>query len=189
MDCAGIFTDIYRQKRWGDGAGGGSLPEFCGPYMRLIEQLSRGCDVLDIGCGDGLLASRINWSSSRYIGVEIVPDVAEKCVLPCICADAMFYDLPRADLVIVKEVMQHLSEPDIRRLLGNIHRCCPDAQLLHCSYVDHPVNRPTPTGGSRCVDLAKAPFELSAETVLEYRICDTAYFCQLLNVSELGGHL
>lgn len=181
---AEVFGGIYARKVWGDGSGGGSLPQAAGPYMRLVECLLtrfQARTVLDIGCGDGQVAAGINWGDATYIGVEVVPETAAVCLArlsrgTVIVADALEDALPATDLVLCKEVMQHLDNQSVQRLIQRLDRY---PAVLHCTAVTAEMNQPIEMGQTRGADLSLPPFDLIVENVLRYHFGQQVYLCQL----------
>ena len=157
-NCKEVFSRIYADKVWGDGSGGGSAEQaqpYCDYITRLLSTM-QPCTVLDIGCGDGLVASRIEWGAHKYIGVDAAQGF-----------DALVDPLPATHLVLCKEVMQHLSNAQVQLLLD---RTAHYPRRLFCNTM-HPslgVNTDIETGDTRAVDLALAPFNQPATTVLRY---------------------
>ena len=121
------------------------------PVFRAV--LQRGlirpqAQVLDIGCGQGLLASLLaacdapaalqmwpaDWppapSSTRYNGIELMPrDVARaqaalQAVAPhahFACADMRDVVLPRCDLVVILDVLHYVDHTAQDALLARVH--------------------------------------------------------------------
>jgi SAM-dependent methyltransferase len=94
---------------------------------RLLPRLLRaagGAQVLDLGCGDGLVAALAGGRIERYLGVDLEPRAAD---LPCIAHDLREGLGPvgvRAfDLYLgTFGVASHLSPAQLARLLGDIAR-------------------------------------------------------------------
>lgn len=83
--------------------------------------------VLDVGCGEGNTAERLNdWLSGRdYFGVDLNPEAAAYAGrrLPHLrFAAGSVYDLQAdmADLVVCLEVIEHLDDP--QRAIAALHR-------------------------------------------------------------------
>lgn len=78
---------VWTMDRWGSAYGGGSLDYFAsvvelGRYSVLagyVGHFGRGASMLDVGCGTGLLRSRIadEWIG-RYIGVDPTVEAIER---------------------------------------------------------------------------------------------------------------
>lgn len=162
-NCKEVFTEIYRTKKWGDGSGGGSTPDAARPYcvfvsfylahLGIVEWEKTPC-VLDIGCGDGVVAQGIDFTNWRYIGVDAAQGI-----------DALTDPLPDADLVLCKEVLQHLSNAQVQLLLERTDHY---KRRLFTSMTGPGVNVDIQTGDSRPVDLTLPPFNRPARTVLTY---------------------
>ncbi len=183
MSKAGkVFKRIYAEKVWGEGSGGGSTPELLSEYIAKIEELVLQylpLRVLDIGCGYGWIARAINWHGAQYIGLDVAREAIEhidKIVAgQFFHADAIDEGLPDAEMVILKEVTQHLDNASIHKLIEQL-RAYP--VVVHCSIVGE-ANEDIEMGGTRGVDLSKEPFNLSCETVLCYEIPGSRYLCQV----------
>lgn len=172
-DCKEVFTDIYARKAWGDGSGGGSAPDVARPYIDFITQYLTWpvtLTVLDIGCGDLSIARRIKWGVSRYIGIDASsgwhePDDMTNAVVIG-AADALYCDLPAADLVLCKEVLQHLSNEQVQLLLDRTAHYPRRLFTNNCDAEN--MNEDIDTGGFRPVDLTLPPFNQPARTVFTY---------------------
>jgi len=130
------FRKIYLERLWGGDetfSGSGSASEVAEAYVAAIRRLieERGvASVVDIGCGDFRIGRAIKAGSAiSYCGVDIVPEIvarnAELFSAPdvrFVCADATRDELPRGDLCLVRQVLQHLSNEEIARALANLKR-------------------------------------------------------------------
>ena len=157
-NCKEVFSDIYARKIWGDGSGGGS-GEQAEPYCKFVSKYittHKPTRVLDIGSGDGLVARRIHWGAATYIGVDAAQGF-----------DALTDELPDADLVLCKEVMQHLSNAQVQLLLDRTAHY-PRRLFTNTMHLSLGVNTDIETGDTRAVDLALPPFNQPAKTVLRY---------------------
>ena len=135
-DNAQIFTKIYKNKLWNKkstidfDSGTGSHEEYIvDKYVNVINKflLENKVSVVDIGCGDFNIASKFYFNCKKYFGVDVVKDLINYLNnnysddnLQFINADATIEKLPYADCIIIKEVLQHLTNKDIKLLLENI---------------------------------------------------------------------
>lgn len=175
-DCREVFTDIYQRKVWGDGSGGGSGEQAL-PYCQFITNymINSGVyTVLDIGCGDLRVARNIDFGFAAYIGVEASTqfrDVSQTPMRGVILDgfDVLTEDLPAADLVLCKEVLQHLSNEQVQTLLD---RTAHYKRRLFTNSVfsmeGKTQNDDIETGDFRPVDLTLPPFNAPAKTVFKY---------------------
>ena len=133
-----IFTQIYLQKKWGSNdrsvklgtSGSGSHDHtIVNPYIKLIHELSdtesfKGLVFVDLGCGDFSVGKSIHKIASKYIAVDIVKELIDKnnelysneCV-EFKCLDIVNDDLPDGDVCFIRQVLQHLSNEQIKRII------------------------------------------------------------------------
>ena len=187
------FAAIYAGHDWlGESRSGpGSDPKRTRSYRGLIQTFLRDHQiktVLDIGCGDWSFGRLIDWSALHYTGVDVVEEVVEanraRYGAPNVafaCLDAVNDAIPAADLVLVKEVMQHLPVADIEALLTKL-AAYPFAIVVNdishekrdnwrgrwrwrsvCS-----TNTDIGPGGYRLLDLRQPPFSVAATRLLAY---------------------
>jgi SAM-dependent methyltransferase len=93
------------------------------------EQVSR---IVDLGCGDWSVAQRLDWTHREYLDIEVVvPLVASNLArfgragITFVAGDACAHPalVPACDVILVKDVMQHLPNADVSRLLNLLDRC------------------------------------------------------------------
>lgn len=143
--------------------------------QRLLKE-KQITSVVDLGCGDWQFSKMLNWSGIHYIGVDVIPTVVQRNnelygtpLIQFVHLDATKDDLPAADLLICKDVLQHLSDSDIQGIIPKLSqfRYC----LLtndYCPFIE--TNYPYENqGGYRKLDLTKPPFNLAGELLLEYK--------------------
>ena len=127
-----VFDDIYSKYAWGTdetredkySSGDGSDNDNSDVYKETIVQLIQSesvSSVLDIGCGDfrvsgdiiNRLGRNIEWTAidvSRII-IERNKSIYSYKSVNFLHMDATKQELPKAELVLVREVLQHLSIP------------------------------------------------------------------------------
>lgn len=127
------FGAIYREKVWGGDqqtdfySGSGNVPEVVEPYIsgvrRFLSTLPPS-HVVEIGCGDFAVGSRLTDLARTYIACDVVPELIERNRrmfirdnLTFMAIDAVTDPLPPGDLVIVKQVFQHLRNDQIQAIL------------------------------------------------------------------------
>ena len=130
------FDHIYKREIWGrgKGSGDGSSPVYSAEYLKILRQeLDRipGGRVLDIGCGDWQLYRDFSWDNHHYLGVDVVlQDSAVASARPRVSFMQCDVTAPgelRArligispDIVLVKDVMQHMSEEELENLCSEL---------------------------------------------------------------------
>lgn len=139
------FEKIYAENKWGrakNGArfysGDGSLPKHSRGYEDFVaahlEADSSIATWVDIGCGDFQVASRILDRINRpvrYIGCDTAANViahhqatVSRPGVAFLSCNAAVTDPPAADLITIRQVLQHLSNGDVQRILDRIKRLC-----------------------------------------------------------------
>jgi SAM-dependent methyltransferase len=167
-EIASAFETIYREKRWGAGLGSGhgSLPRGTERYRAFLEDFIRANHVrrvVDYGCGDWQFSRLIDWQSAEYVGVDVVAALIDANRAAFARPGVSFElnrgnpdDLPDGDLLIAKDVLQHLPTAEIHAFLGEVVPRY-DLALLTNDTGDH-VNDDVPAGGWRPLDLTAEPF-------------------------------
>ena len=135
LDRAAVFDTIYRDRLWGGSqlSGHGSVGEHATTYIDFIRQFAEENlvrTILDVGCGDFEIGSRICNSVDQYFAADVSTVIIEKNKstyktienTKFLCLDLCSDPLPAADLITVREVLQHLSNADICFALNNIER-------------------------------------------------------------------
>jgi SAM-dependent methyltransferase len=155
------FELAYAEQHWGKDkqgkgtSGFGSTLEFTKPYRAFLQDfMARHAirSVVDAGCGAWESAQAIDWRGIDYLGIDIVEPVIKAnqerfgaANIRFAVADMVRDELPPADLLIVKDVLQHLSNADITRFLAQLPR------YRHVLLVNdvHPASLTAQTGDIR----------------------------------------
>jgi SAM-dependent methyltransferase len=132
-----VFTKIYEDNEWGGNpgefySGPGSSVEAAKPYTDAVIQFIRRSgitSVIDIGCGDFRVGQVIAGSGVNYTGVDIVEPLISRNrslfgsdTIHFLVGNVSDDDLPDADLCLVREVFQHLSNDEIVRALKRLQK-------------------------------------------------------------------
>ena len=131
----GVFDDIYRSNQWGGERGAiysgpGSRGEMAKLYIDAVGAfvMQNGVkSIVDIGCGDFYIASQILdrvGGDISYVGLDAAKAVIEsnnarfaRDRVVFHWADAAKDNLPEADLCLIRQVLQHLSNRKIAAIL------------------------------------------------------------------------
>ena len=128
------FNRIYSEGTWGRDVAGkgpsgtGSTLEITREYRAYVEDFMKTHavkSVVDAGCGDWSFSRAIDWGGASYLGVDIASDVIaalrhqhEKGQVTFQVGD-ITDELPAADLLISKDVLQHLPNTLVRKFIRN----------------------------------------------------------------------
>lgn len=124
-----VFSEIYKRHGWGMGSGVSSDSP---PYIDMIINSLRfniKKVVVDLGCGDFRVGRNFIDYCLEYVGVDIVPELIDKLKaryqkehIKFICSDIIEDDLPDGDICLIREVLQHLSNAEIIKILPKLQK-------------------------------------------------------------------
>jgi len=130
------MKQVYEKKLWGGttdfySGEGSHLPSIVAPYIEVVttflSSFESPISVCDLGCGDFNVGKELVAYAKKYIAVDIVPDLVARnkekfkaSNLEFQCLDIAKDDLPIADCVIIRQVLQHLSNDEVQRIARKI---------------------------------------------------------------------
>jgi SAM-dependent methyltransferase len=193
------FNDIYAEGTWGKDVAGkgtsgtGSTLEITRDYRAYIEDFIRKhrvTSIVDAGCGDWSFSSAVDWGDASYLGVDIASDVIaavrrkhEKGKIRFQVGD-ITDELPAADLLISKDVLQHLSNPLVQKFIRNNLRKGKYKWVILTNDRGG-ENRDIANGGYRAINLAAPPFEVRGLVDLPIKFGDeTSKITSLLDLTQ-----
>src|SRR5262249_22978166 len=139
--------------------------------------------VTDLGCGDWQFSHLVDWSRVQYLGVDVVPEIVARNRARFAAPNIRFEefdsidDLSGGDLVLLKEVLQHLPNRVIIEYLAAIRTKYRFALLTNGVEPAERANLDIATGDWRPLRLQDAPFNAPGAVVLRYAVrSETAYF-------------
>jgi SAM-dependent methyltransferase len=200
------FQDAYQNNRWGSASGEkffsglGSRGQAVETYVARISdritqhqrELGRDIVVVDLGCGDFSVGRELleRTPNMTYIGCDLVPELIAHHRSHALHSNATFQrvdivtdPLPEGDIVLVRQVLQHLSNDNVRKVLDKL-------KIYDRIYVTEgqPVYRQGPpnpdkpigsgmrfdwrTGRGRGLELDKPPFNLKTDEVCRAQSTD-----------------
>lgn len=172
------FAEIYKGNEWGFGSGHGSLPRVTRGYREFVERflrINRIERVVDMGCGDWQFSRLIDWGNANYVGADVVDSVVERNSKRFRREGVSFQvvrddgsDLPDGDLLLCKDVLQHLARPSIERFVADVLPRYRYALLTNCVEPTGSLNVDIESGAFRPLDLRLPPFEVPATAVYEF---------------------
>jgi SAM-dependent methyltransferase len=171
-----VFSTIYAQGVWGNGSGAGSDPANVEEYVRFLQDFIRDRSIrsiVDCGCGDWQLMRHIDLSGVDYLGIDLVPDVLARNQAEFGRPGVRFelgnfteMALPAADLLLCKDVLQHLPDRNVFRFLAGLDRF---KFALLTNDLGRNADRDATLAASSWhfapIDLTAAPFNLRAREV------------------------
>ena len=187
LPLAGKFDHIYQAGLWGravDGAmssGDGSRDAaVVAPYVAavsaVLSKLPPGRTLVDIGAGDFSVGVQLLPQVASYVACDISSVIVEQnrsryAGLPNVefrVLDATEDALPVADVVTIRQVLQHLSNEQIARILPKLSAYAAiivtESVPQEDDYVANVDHRPgfstRVIESNSAVDLAQPPFDL-----------------------------
>jgi hypothetical protein len=132
-----VMNQIYEMNLWGGNqfdfySGIGSHDaKIIDPYLKVIiaflESYNRSLIVCDLGCGDFNIGKHLTKYSKKYIAIDIVENLTKRNKnlykdhnLEFYCLDIINDKLPSGDCIILRQVLQHLSNKDIEKVIKKI---------------------------------------------------------------------
>ncbi len=198
-----IFSTIYRKKLWGGrlslGAcsGSGSRdPAVVEPYVEAVSKFLRSLGqpaVVDIGCGDFHVGSQIVQCGGPYVACDVVDFIIARNQrkYPRVdfrVLDAVSDDLPSADVVLIRQVLQHLSNQQVAKILPKLCRYKYAIVTEHIpGSTDFIPNLDKATGADHRVSfgsglvLTEPPFNLKAVRI--HVMCEAGEFGWLIRTT------
>ena len=139
LSVADAFSTIYQSHSWGSledrpfcSGDGSTREDAVGPYCEKVRAFieDHGIKhVVDLGCGDFQVGSRLIQSDIHYTGVDVVPDLVRynqqrfgSLNVGFRCGNIIDDDLPPGELCLVRQVLQHLSNQQISKTLKSLRR-------------------------------------------------------------------
>lgn len=165
-----VFSEIYHNNTWNDSesaSGRGSrLARTVVIRLKLPLLLKRlnATSMVDAACGDFNWMQHVELDEIHYIGADIVPELIARnqrlygrANREFITADISADRLPRADVILCRECLIHLSFSRIDRVLSNFRNS--GAQYLLCTtHTAIEENIDCNDGGWRSLNLQLPPF-------------------------------
>jgi SAM-dependent methyltransferase len=193
------FNRIYATGRWATDAAGkgtsgsGSTLEITREYRAYIEDFIKKHEVnsvIDAGCGDWSYSSVIDWGDASYLGIDIASDVIVPVRKKYETGKVKFQvgditeELPAADLLISKDVLQHLSNDLIHKFIKNNLRKGKYKWVILTNDRSSD-NQDIPVGAYRGIDLAAPPFEVKGLVDLPIKFGkETTKITSLLDLTQ-----
>ncbi len=151
-DRQAIFGYIYEAGVWGRSddptdryfSGSGTrVAAYSDRYVQALRSflgsISPPPNVVDIGCGDFFIGARVRGCCGEYVACDVVDGLIaynkQKYAdlnVDFRVLDAVDDDLPPGDVVVIREVLQHLSNDNIKSIISKIYGKYRYAVITEC---------------------------------------------------------
>ena len=132
------MNQIYEQKLWGGidfdfySGSGSHNPEIIKPYLDILISFLKSHNkpivVCDLGCGDFNIGKHLTKYTKKYTAIDIVEKLIDRNKelykednLEFLCLDISKDQLPQGDCAIIRQVLQHLSNTEIKNVLDKLN--------------------------------------------------------------------
>jgi len=180
------MAQIYENNLWGgkqagfhSGAGSHD-PELVNPYLKTVSAFLASFQappvVCDLGCGDFNIGKALVKYSKKYIAIDIVPNLIAYNKKMFKVENLEFHSLdiakdalPSGDCVILRQVLQHLSNAEIKSVVEKLYNYKYVILTEHLPEEDFEPNKDIISGqGIRLkkqsgVNLLASPFNFRAK--------------------------
>ncbi|MCB9197644.1 MAG: class I SAM-dependent methyltransferase [Flavobacteriales bacterium] len=131
------MQQVYEEHLWGgaefdfySGTGSHEMT-IVKPYLDVMIRFLNGfpelLSVVDLGCGDFNVGKELLSHVKSYTAIDIVPDLIKRNQLKYrfdhlnfICLDIAKDQLPKGDCAIIRQVLQHLSNDEIKQVVNQL---------------------------------------------------------------------
>lgn len=168
------FTRHYERRDWDEpetASGRGSSLRSTAAIRRDLPRLFAELgirSVVDAGCGDFHWFSALPVELDSYLGIEVVEGLAAANQARYgdprrrfASLDIIRDPLPKADLILCRDVLVHLKNCQVSAALRNFRRSG-SRFLLTTTFTGAHPNADAPLGGWRPLNLELPPFQLGA---------------------------
>ena len=131
------MEQVYEMKLWGGketdfySGEGSHYPELVNPYIAVLTSFLKSFKsplvVCDLGCGDFNVGKELVEHTAKYVAVDIVEALIARNkkqfnedLLSFHCLDIAIDDLPSGDCALLRQVLQHLSNEEVQRILNKL---------------------------------------------------------------------
>ncbi|WP_296324387.1 class I SAM-dependent methyltransferase [Winogradskyella sp.] len=133
-----VMQQIYEQHLWGGNdfdfySGEGShnlaiVKPYIDSVITFLKSHNQDLAICDLGCGDFNIGKQLVDYSKKYIAIDIVKPLIERNRslfeadnLEFLCLNIAKDQLPKADCVILRQVLQHLSNAEIKAIVDKLY--------------------------------------------------------------------
>lgn len=186
MDTESVFTQIYKKNYWGGYSRSGPGSDL-DQTRKIIKEIPRVLkhfgvkSILDVPCGDFNWQKHADFGFVDYVGADIVGHIVQRnnkmysnSKRKFVKLDIRRDKLPCCDLILCRDLFQHLSFEDIWKAISNI-KSSGCKYLLASSQINADKNSDITTGGWRRLNLLHPPFSFPSPILILDEGCPVKY--------------
>ncbi len=173
------FKTIYNENLWGSSesiSGQGSILELSKNAIQAINTIIEYYNItsiLDLPCGDFNWMQHVNLKNIQYLGGDIVEGLIQNNLKNYQANTIDFQQLniiedqlPKANLIVVRDCFVHFSYEAIFKALNNIQDS-KSTYLLTTTFTSSKLNYDIVTGDWRPINLTLPPFNFPAPLFIQ----------------------
>ena len=137
LSSAQVFENTYAKNRWGGQkgefcSGSGSRGRVVTEYVQMVQAFMNAehlTSIVDLGCGDFYVGHALVVPGVTYAGIDVVPALIRRnqqlyasSAIRFACLDICTDTLPNGELCLIRQVLQHLSNDQVRAVLSKVRR-------------------------------------------------------------------
>ena len=179
-----LMIYIYINKVWGvdengeGNSGSGSIVKNNIKYLNFLNtfiKINKIKSIVDLGCGDWQLMSKVNLNGIKYDGYDNSNTIINKINKLYSKSNIKFHQIPliskykKADLLICKDVMQHINNNCIDNILSQLNNYKHSIIINDIDEISSNID--IENGGWRNIDIRKYPFNINVNE--EHKLWDT----------------
>ena len=177
------FEEIYERKLWGGGSGPGSRYHHNLDYINFLANFIKWNDVrsvVDFGCGDWQFMQYLNWQNIMYYGFDVAKNVVRTNMELHARSNISFThlenstQLPKADLLLCKDVFQHLPNAMIADYMRHFKTLYRHILITNDDFPAGGMNVDIAPGAGRPLRLDLPPFNEIGSVVFSWIIISEA---------------
>lgn len=132
------FEYIYSHNKWGGKKGefysgiGSHDAAYTEPYIHMVSEFVKQYrigSIVSLGCGDFWVDKQLVDKHLHYEGIDIVDEMIKRnnkkygaANIHFQCLDIVEDDLPVGELCLIRQVLQHLNNQEIKAVLVNVRK-------------------------------------------------------------------
>ena len=175
-----VFQEIYLSNIWGRGSGYGSTKSATKQYRKFLKSFIREHHiktVAELGCGDFQLMRHVDLTGITYTGYDVASIVVEQNNQKFAKSNltfetlSVYSDLKNAELLICKDVLQHLPLSEINAIITQCFTNFNYVLVTNCigNVKKSTFNKNVNYGEFTNIRILEPPFSLVGTEVLRWR--------------------
>tara|TARA_B100000989_G_scaffold229469_1_gene176348 strand:+ start:504 stop:1247 length:744 start_codon:yes stop_codon:yes gene_type:complete len=158
MNNSDIFDKIYKEGRWGKNIDGDSISgsgshevNIIQPYISKVSNFLldvKPTTIVDLGCGDFNIGKNFVKFSKKYIACDVSNEILNRNKKNFFSFNNVSFNLldlskdflPKGDVCFLRQVLQHLSNIDIKNFVHNLNSIKPYKYLVITEHLPRNEN-------------------------------------------------